>query len=296
VLAAPCAVPPSPLGRRHGTRASRIDWGAASNGCLHARLRAALLPRGREPFALAFQPVVNLSSNTTTSFEALIRWNTGDGPPVPPAAFVPLAERTGLVPHLDRWTLRAATEAAAAWEKPWSVAVNVSARTFGTAEVVAFVGDALAETGLPPSRLIVEMTETALAADETRARHQVEALRALGVGVVLDDFGQGHASLAGLRRFPFSGLKLDRTLIDGIDRDPVAARIVGFAAELGAMIGASVVAEGVECAGELSAVREAGAGFAQGFYLGRPVDEGAVAAAAIGAAAAAGVDPPLRLT
>jgi EAL domain-containing protein (putative c-di-GMP-specific phosphodiesterase class I) len=202
---------------------------------------------------------------------------------VPPGEFVPLAERTGLAPRLDRWVLRAACGAAVAWPRPWAVSVNISAITFGHAAVAEMVRDALAETGLPPGRLVVEMTETALAADAARAGREVEALRALGVEVALDDLGAGHASLLALRRYPFTKVKVDRGLVSGLDADPVGARTVGFIGELGALLGIAVVAEGVERAAELREVKARGVALAQGFFLARPAAAGGVAEAACAA-------------
>jgi diguanylate cyclase (GGDEF)-like protein len=269
--------PPAGRGADPAPGGGRLD--------LEARLRRALAPPpGGEPFVLAFQPVVDLPAGEVNSLEALVRWSPRPGGAVPPGEFVPLAERTGLAPRLDRWVLRAACGAAAAWPRPWAVSVNVSAVTFGLTGVAAMVRDALAETGLPPGRLIVEMTETALAADAARAGREVEALRASGVRVALDDLGAGHASLLALRRHPFTEVKVDRGLVSGIDADPAGRRIVGFIAELGALAGFAVVAEGVERAAELREVEACGIARAQGFFLARPAPAGAVAGAARAAA------------
>ena len=254
---------------------------------LEARLRRALVPPGQEPFSLVFQPVVDLESGEVSSLEALVRWSPDPGGPVPPDQFVPLAERSGLAPHLDRWVLQTACATATTWPKPWSVSVNISAVTFGLSDVVAMVRDVLQTTGLRADRLTIEMTETALALDADRARTQVEALRGLGVGVALDDFGAGHASLLALRRYPFTKLKIDRGLVAGLDRDPVGARSVGFIAELGRMLGVVVVAEGVERAEEVREIMACGVTRAQGYFYARGAAAENVAATVRAAEAAA---------
>ena len=181
-----------------------IRPGAIGRIDLGNRLRQALIPAGYEPFTLVFQPTIDLATGHTTSLEALIRWEVDQGSYIAPVEFVVAAERLGLVSHLDRWVLNTACRTAAAWSGGWVVSVNISAASFSLIDVAAMVESALASTGLPPSRLVIEMTETALAGDTARVRQAVEALRGLGVGVSLDDFGAGHGSLTTLRRFPFS--------------------------------------------------------------------------------------------
>jgi diguanylate cyclase (GGDEF)-like protein len=265
---------------------------------LEAWLRQALVPGGREPFTLAFQPVVDLRTGRVSSLEALVRWSPQPGLAISPGEFVPLAERTGLVPHLDRWVLNEACRVAASWPGPWRVSVNVSASTFGLEDVGRMVREALDASGLAPDRLVVEMTETAAAGDEAQARRATEAIRAQGARLALDDFGGGHASLTAIRRHPFSTIKVDRALTAGLDRDPVAARMMAFVAELGVMLDMDVVAEGVERDAELRAVRDCGATGAQGYLLARPGPveglAGAVAAAEAAASHAQGdtVVPP----
>ena len=238
---------------------------------LAERLREALSRGGSEPFRLAFQPVMHIETGEVSSLEALVRWEIAPEVRIPPSDFVPLAERMGLVSHLDRWVLREACAAAVRWPEPWVVSVNVSAVSFGLIDVVAMVREALAATRLAPARLMVEMTETALASDVALARRAVIGLRALGAGVALDDFGAGHGSLTTMRQFPFTELKLDRALIDGICVDRTHAHMVELVGQLGRGIGIPVVAEGVETARALRKVAELGATLAQGFLLSRPV-------------------------
>ena len=247
---------------------------------LETRLRQALIPAGLEPFTLAFQPVTDIRQGVVTGFESLIRWNPTGSAPLPPCEFIPLGERSGLAAHLDRWVLQQACLVAAGWSRPWRIAVNISAVTFGIADLVAMVADALAQSGLAPGRLMLEMTETALAADEARVRLVVERLLGMGVRVALDDFGGGHGSLRALRRYPFSCIKIDRGLVAGMDDDPVSAKTVGFIAELGGLVGLEVIAEGVERPEELIALDALGIHCMQGYLLSQPVAAAGIEAAA----------------
>ncbi|MBV9656288.1 MAG: EAL domain-containing protein [Acetobacteraceae bacterium] len=249
---------------------------SASRHSLKTRLKQALVPPGAEPFDLVFQPIVSLSNPGLPTNEALIRWSPELGDSVPPGQFVPMAEHSGLAPHLDRWVLRTACAMATKWSKPWGVSVNISAITLGSVDLASMVHDILDQTGLDAGRLTVELTETALADDPARAGRQAEALRSLGVGIALDDFGAGHSSLVALRNYPFTKLKIDRALISGIDRDPVRCHSVRFAAELGRMLDLTVAAEGVERPEELRVLRECGVGECQGYLLARPVAHAAI--------------------
>ncbi len=246
---------------------------------VQAQLRRALIPPGSEPFTLAFQAVTDVARGVVTGFEALIRWNPDGEQAISPGEFIPLAERTGLVTHIDRWVLRQACETAVKWPMPWRIGVNISAVTFGAVDLVAMVTDTLHATGLAPERLVIEMTETALAADEERVRAVILRLHALGVRIALDDFGGGHGSLTALRRYPFACIKIDRALVAGLDTDLVGGKTVRFIAELGALIGISVIAEGVERLEELNALGGCGVHLAQGFLLSQPVGAGGVIAA-----------------
>ena len=265
------------------------------------RLRRALVPGGSEPFTLAFQPVVALSTQRTSSLEALVRWDLGPDGCIHAAEFVTLAERLGLIAHLDRWVLASACKAAASWPEPWLVSVNVSALSFGLVDVVAMVEEALASSGLPAARLVIEMTETALAGNVIQAREAVQGIRALGARISLDDFGAGHGSLSTLRQFPFTGMKIDRSLVAGICTDAIGAHMVRLIANFGHALDVRVVAEGVETVEQLRAVAECGVSLVQGFLLARPMGPADVVRAVreaetIVRTALGGCIPPERLT
>lgn len=276
-------------GGGHACDAASLGADAARLGRLHLgqQLRAALVPSGKEPFTLEFQPIINLGSSSVASMEALIRWSPPGFEPVSPGEFVVLAERIGLVSHLDRWVLATACRAASGWTTPWGISVNVSAISFGLIDVAALVADALASTALPPARLTIEMTETALTREPERTRNAVIALRSMGVGVALDDFGAGNGSLTTLRSFPFSELKIDRGLIGGIAENSAQAHMVELVTRLGLSLGVKVVAEGVETSQELAIVTTFGVTHVQGRLLSWPVPACQLPAAAHAAAHAA---------
>lgn len=255
------AIPEAPA-RPRPHRIGRID--------LADRLRRALVPGGAEPFTLAFQPVVALSTQRVSSLEALVRWNVGPDSFVPPSEFVTLAERLGLISHLDRWVLTAACRAAARWPNPWLVSINVSAVSFGLIDVAAMVEDALTVSGLPAARLVIEMTEAALAGDAAQARKVVQGIRALGARVSLDDFGAGHSSLTTLRQLPCTGIKISRSLVAEIGTDPVHAHMVRLIAEFGHALDVRVVAEGLETIDQLIVAAQCGVSLVQGHLLAKP--------------------------
>ena len=223
-----------------------------------------------DALAMFYQPVYSAGDGEIVSAEALIRWPRGDElKPVSPAEFIPIAEETGLIDELGVWTLRRACLDGAAWPD-LRVSVNVSPAQFnnpGFAEAVAVV---LKETGFPASRLELEITETYLITHPEQARRAIDAVRALGIAVVLDDFGVGYSSIGYLRSFAFDKVKLDRSLIAGIDRDPHAQRLVQATVALADALGLMVTAEGVETEEEAAILRITGCDAFQGFLFGRP--------------------------
>lgn len=235
---------------------------------LETALRRAVV---ENQFELHYQPQVALPEGRLTGFEALIRWRHPERGLLAPALFLPLAERLGLMRRIGTWVLREACRAAAAWPAPLTVAVNLAPAQFEDGSLVAEVEAALNDSGLPPGRLELEVTETVLLATAEAALGQLLALRARGVGVAMDDFGTGHSSLTQLRAFPFDRLKIDRSFVKDLPRGGDAAAIVRAVAGLGRSLGITVTAEGVETEEQLNGVREEGCDAAQGYLFGRPV-------------------------
>ncbi len=223
-----------------------------------------------DALTLHYQPVVSAADGSIVSAEALLRWPRGDDlPPISPAEFIPIAEETGLIDELGMWTLRRACRDAAAWPG-LKVSVNVSPAQFSNPNFAEAVAGVLKEAGLPAERLEIEVTETYLVTHPELARRAIDSIRTLGSTVALDDFGVGYSSIGYLRKFAFDKLKLDRSLIAGIDRDPGAQRLVQATVALADAIELSVTAEGVETGEEAAILRIAGCDAFQGFYFGRP--------------------------
>ncbi|RBY82039.1 hypothetical protein DQ238_05360 [Geodermatophilus sp. TF02-6] len=231
----------------------------------------------RGELSVLFQPVVSLEEQRVTGVEALLRWRHPELGEVPPAEFVPIAERAGVVGELQRWALERAAAVALTLPctgAPLQLGVNISASHVAARTLVGDVVSALRTSGLPPERLILEITEATVLAEGDHVAADVEALRLMGVHVALDDFGTGHSSLAHLTRLPIDVLKLDRSFVARVDRDPKSRALCESVVTIGRALGLDVVAEGVETPGQLGVLRGAGCGFAQGFLLARPMPAG----------------------
>lgn len=226
----------------------------------------------RNQLRLVYQPQVDIQSGEVTGFEALVRWRHPERGEIPPAVFVPVAEESGLILQIGEWVLRAACSEAARWKSPLSVAVNVSAVQVHSPTFAQTVHEVLISTGLSPSRLEVEITETALIRDMMRAVTTLRQIRALGVRIAMDDFGTGYSSLANLRAFPFSKIKVDQSFIRAVDNNDQSAAIVRAVLGLGSGLNVPVVAEGVERAEELAFLKSEVCQTAQGYLLSRPED------------------------
>jgi diguanylate cyclase (GGDEF)-like protein/PAS domain S-box-containing protein len=224
---------------------------------------------------LHFQPQLDLRTGRLDGLEALVRWNDPRRGSVPPGQFIPVAEETGLILPLGRWVLTAACRQARSWEQRDGsvpvVAVNLSVREFQHPDLSGDVARVLAETGLAPDRLQLEITESAAMQDIDGAIATLNALRQLGVRLALDDFGTGHSSLSYLQRLPVDTLKLDRSFLDGTGRETMRGRaIIPAITALAHALGLTVIAEGIETADHLNWVRAAGCDWGQGYYISRP--------------------------
>jgi EAL domain-containing protein (putative c-di-GMP-specific phosphodiesterase class I) len=222
--------------------------------------------------SLHYQPRVALPDAQLMGAEALLRWQHPGHGNIPPNSFIPLAEASDLILPLGAWVLREATREAAGWPpEAGSVSVNISARQVAAGVLPAQVEAALAESGLPPERLELELTES-LALDAGEAnRRMLCRLRDRGIGLALDDFGTGYGSLARLRRLPFSTLKLDRSFIGNLPEDAEDAAILRAVKAMAKALRLRLVAEGVERAEQRDFLQGIGCEEAQGWLFGRPV-------------------------
>jgi EAL domain-containing protein (putative c-di-GMP-specific phosphodiesterase class I) len=196
---------------------------------------------------------------------------------VSPAEFIPVAEATGLIVPLGEWVIRQACADAAKWPREAKVAVNISPAQFVSQTLAQIVVSALAETGLSPRRLEIEITESVLLTDNEATLATLHQLRELGVRIAMDDFGTGYSSLSYLRSFPFDKIKIDRSFVREISETDDSMAIVKAVAMLGASLGMTTTAEGVETADQLQKVREQGCVEVQGYYFSRPVPQSEIA-------------------
>jgi diguanylate cyclase (GGDEF)-like protein len=255
---------------------------------LEADLRDAM---AQQQFFLHFQPIVSPRDGRVRGFEALLRWQHPVHGVVPPGEFIPVVEETGLIEPIGAWVLGESCRQLRDWQRDFdpnlSMSVNVSAVQFTGGDLVEVVTRALAETGIPPASLKLELTESAVMADAEHALAVFAQLKALGVLVSLDDFGTGYSSLSYLRRLPIDTLKIDRSFVSKLDCFDDKRQIVEVVLMLARALGLDVVAEGVETEAELDLLREMGSDLVQGYYYYRPLtpDDAARALAAQGAAA-----------
>jgi diguanylate cyclase (GGDEF)-like protein len=222
-------------------------------------------------FSLVYQPQFNLRLNTVTGFEALLRWQHPIRGAVSPIEFIPVAEDTGIITSIGEWVLRTACREAATWSGGHKVSVNVSAIQFKGPNIVATVMSALAESGLDPRHLELEITESVMLDAGGPAQAMLGNLRELGVRIALDDFGIGYSSLGYLRSFPFDRIKIDQSFIRGNPNDPVGRAIVHAVASLGQSLGMATVAEGVETEEQMARIISDGCTDIQGYLISRPM-------------------------
>jgi len=231
----------------------------------------------RDEFELHYQPVIALGSGEIVGLEALVRWNHPDRGLLDPGEFVSIAEDSGLIEPIGRWVQETASRQALGWhelrpdQRPFDVAVNLSARQVAHRDLADSVREILARTGLDPVNLRLEVTESVLVEESATAIATLEALSEIGVRLVLDDFGTGYSSLAYLNRFPFDALKIDRSFVDGLgieqERTAIVEAVIGMARALSL----DAIAEGVENEAQLSELRRLGCDYAQGHLFSRPL-------------------------
>ena len=242
---------------------------------------AGALERGE--FAVAYQPIASLDSNRIAGFEALVRWSHPGLGLIAPLEFIPLAEKTGFIVPLGAWVLREACRQLKTWQDaiPGSselwMSVNLSSLQFRSASLVDDITQTLADCGLQPCSLVLELTEGIAMENPGAVRAVLLQLRAIGVRVSVDDFGTGHSSLAYLRQFPLHSLKVDRSFVRGIEANRDMASIVSAVTTMAKQLGLRVVAEGIEKEEQLGLLRALGCEFGQGYLFSRPVDADAAA-------------------
>jgi diguanylate cyclase (GGDEF)-like protein/PAS domain S-box-containing protein len=225
-------------------------------------------------FSLNYQPFVDTATLEVIGCEALLRWDHPERGWVSPADFIPLAEETGLIVPIGSWVLFTACAEAVSWPQPLIISVNLSPAQFVEPGIVNTVAGVLRQTGLPASRLELEITEGTLMDDTQNALLIMTSLKALGVKIAMDDFGTGYSSLSYLRKFPFDKIKIDRSFISDVEDDAEAEVIVRAIIAMSRSLRLVVTAEGVETKEQLSTLRELGCNFVQGYLLGRPCSAG----------------------
>ncbi len=239
---------------------------------LETQLRRAL---EREELTVHYQPLVDLSLGRMVGVEALLRWAQPDLGMVSPAEFIPVAEESGLIVPIGEWVLRRACTDVRAWHRlgfdGLRLAVNLSGRQFQDRNLAGTIAHALGDTGFPAGALELELTESVIMRDAAGSADRLRELTALGISLAVDDFGTGYSSLSYLRSFPIRSLKIDRTFVRDVDRDPNGAAIVQAIIALGTSLGLNVVAEGVETRAQMQTLLRYGCREMQGFLFSRPV-------------------------
>jgi diguanylate cyclase (GGDEF)-like protein/PAS domain S-box-containing protein len=270
------------IAKRDGKHSYRLfEPGMHANVLARLELRADLQRAlSNDEFELYYQPVIRLSDATISGVEALIRWRHPERGLVGPDDFIPFAEETGLIIPIGRWVLREGCRQAKLMEQqvpsipPLTMAINISVNQLHHSDIVADVRDALAESGLDPKRLILEITETVMMTNADLAEQRLNELKALGLRVALDDFGTGYSSLGYLARFPVDVIKMDRSFL-AAGSVPVSSGLATAVVALGETFELSVVAEGIEFPDQLSTLRELGCELGQGYYFSKPMDSSA---------------------
>jgi len=243
----------------------RMTADADARRAMEAELRAAL---ARNELEVHYQPIIDVKTQGLFGVEALVRWNHPVRGAIPPSEFIPLAEETGLINALGEWVLRKACTDAAGWPPHVKVAVNISPIQFRKSNLLDVILCVLVDTGLPPARLELEITETTLLENEAQHLAIMRRLKSLGVSITLDDFGTGYSSLSYLTTFPFDKIKIDRSFTRNLTQRADCAAVISSVLALAAGLELPTVAEGVETAQQFEILRASGVQYAQGYLFG----------------------------
>ena len=249
----------------------RLEEDRQDHLTLLGELRRAI---DQNELVLFYQPKFNFAKNAVTGMEALIRWQHPTRGNVSPAEFIPFAEQTGNIRMITRWVIDSAIAQCGAWQAaghPLTISINVSARDLLDKELVPYVASKLHQYQVAPELICAELTESALMEDPQRARETLAQLHELGLKLSMDDYGTGYSSLAYIKDLSLDELKIDRAFVSGMNNDAQSAAIVQSTIELGHRLGMIVVAEGVETNNELSALKQFGCDYAQGYHVCRPM-------------------------
>jgi diguanylate cyclase (GGDEF)-like protein len=219
---------------------------------------------------LHYQPIICINSRKVVGFEALLRWVHKERGFVPPSIFIPLAERTGVIDEIGAWVIARACQDAAKWPDDLGVAVNCSPIQFSRGTLPACIAEALKDSGLEPSRLDIEITESTLMQHDNATLNQLQEIRNLGVHLSMDDFGTGYSSLSYLQTYPFSSLKIDRSFIQSLNGSDNKTAIIKSIVNLANTLEMKTVAEGIETAEQLAVIGALGCAQAQGYLFARP--------------------------
>ena len=271
-------------------KGGRSGFVLSAGGALDSSAKLQFVTRLRKAvetqrWVLYYQPVVDLESGRMIGVEALIRWIEADGTLVPPGEFIPLAEELGLIEQIGHWVVRELTYQVQAWREldiDLEVGFNLSPRQFWQPDLARRIQQEFRASGVDPSRVLVEVTETSAMLDPDRAQEILHELHAAGFSIAIDDFGTGYSSLSRLREMPVRVLKIDRSFVSGVNEDRQSASIVSAFLELANGLDMTTLAEGIETAEELAFLRERGCKLGQGFFFSRPVPPEEIIAYAFG--------------
>ena len=248
---------------------------------VESELRTAL---DEKQFVMYYQPTIDLQTGRLTGVEALVRWNHPRRGIVAPMEFIPLAEESGLIIPLGQWAIQESCRQIRIWQKeipanePIALNVNLSARQLRHPNIVRDIADALDDSGLLPSRLILEITESVLMVDTSATISRLVQLKSLGVRLAIDDFGTGYSSFAYLRRFPVDIIKIDKSFVDGVATEPTASALVDAMIRIGKTLQLETVAEGVELVEQADRLRTLKCDIGQGYLFSRPLPSDAISA------------------